>query len=483
MQECGPIEHVGTTVPRIRRRMLRTIGLGLLVTVAVVAGIFLITSWLAEDRLQKKLAELDASDPGWRWDDIIAAREELPDDQNSAVRVQNVVQMFPGNMNEKKIQNIFEKRESGRFLTANQHEVFKTELEKARQALNEARKLKDQPKGHHTIAWSRVPIMTMFGQVQNAREVASILSYDVVLCCQEKDFDGALDSCRAILNCGRSLGSEPSFIIALVRFAIEAITINRIQATLALGEPSDAALLACQRLLEDEESLEIMYRAMRGERAMADRTLECVQSGEITRAQLVKGTLGKTGQTNIGGLTLEDIAATFLVGSVPRSRVASLELMTELLEASKLPEAERKAKTKEFEQKIRKMPFMAMQLAPAGMKVLDAEQRTKAQLRTTIAALAAERFRKAKKRWPETLEELVPEFLAKIPADPYDSKPLRYLKPADGIVIYSVGPNLVDDQGNLGTGVGRNEDIGCRLWNVAERGRPPLPEEPADVPQ
>jgi hypothetical protein len=69
-----------------------------------------------------------------------------------------------------------------------------------------------------------------------------------------------------------------------------------------------------------------------------------------------------------------------------------------------------------------------------------------------------------------------------VPADPFDGKPLRYRRNRDGIVVYSVGLDLTDNNGHIDhrrlneTGV----DIGFRVWDVGRRRQPALP--PVAVP-
>src|SRR5207302_64130 len=58
-------------------------------------------------------------------------------------------------------------------------------------------------------------------------------------------------------------------------------------------------------------------------------------------------------------------------------------------------------------------------------KMRAAEQRSRAQLRSAAAAMAVERFRRDRDRWPGTLDELVPAYLKAMPLDPYDGQPLR----------------------------------------------------------
>ena len=48
---------------------------------------------------------------------------------------------------------------------------------------------------------------------------------------------------------------------------------------------------------------------------------------------------------------------------------------------------------------------------------------------------------------PDTLDELVPEYLQSIPIDPYDNKPFRYSK--ENRTVYSVGKDLKDSGGEF----------------------------------
>lgn len=61
--------------------------------------------------------------------------------------------------------------------------------------------------------------------------------------------------------------------------------------------------------------------------------------------------------------------------------------------------------------------------------------------------LALRAFQLDKKRFPEKLEELVPDYLGEVPPDSFTGKPLIYHPQADGYLLYSVGRNGVDDQG------------------------------------
>ena len=52
-----------------------------------------------------------------------------------------------------------------------------------------------------------------------------------------------------------------------------------------------------------------------------------------------------------------------------------------------------------------------------------------------------------KGRYPESLDELVPQYLDEVSLDPFDLKPLRYRKRQGKWIIYSIGPDCKDDGG------------------------------------
>jgi hypothetical protein len=288
--------------------------------------------------------------------------------------------------------------------------------------------------------------------------------YDTLLRAQKNDADGALDSCRGIINTARSIGDEPALISALVRIALRALGTNCLERSLAQGEPGDDSMRRLQSLLEDEEKVPLLLIGMRGERATFDRLMERLQSGEMSVKQL-QGIWG-------GGEEMILVS-----GSLKGQRANILEITTESVEAAKLPVERQEAEFKRIDKSIAFKPLITRMLIPFGVKIEQAYWRSQAQLRTAIVALAVERYRREHGRWPNTLAELLPDKLAAIPVDPYDGQPLRYRRNSDGVVIYSIGPDKTDDGGKLdrnrpgSTGA----DIGIQLWDPAKRRQPPPP--------
>jgi len=51
--------------------------------------------------------------------------------------------------------------------------------------------------------------------------------------------------------------------------------------------------------------------------------------------------------------------------------------------------------------------------------------------------------------WPDTLDQLVPEYLPAVPIDPHSGKSLIYRPSGDSFVLYSVGKDRTDNAGRF----------------------------------
>ena len=64
--------------------------------------------------------------------------------------------------------------------------------------------------------------------------------------------------------------------------------------------------------------------------------------------------------------------------------------------------------------------------------------------------------------FPSELDELVPKYLKKLPLDPFTGETLRYHVDESGCLIYSLGPNKIDDGGRRDPKASE-DDISIRL--------------------
>jgi hypothetical protein len=87
-------------------------------------------------------------------------------------------------------------------------------------------------------------------------------------------------------------------------------------------------------------------------------------------------------------------------------------------------------------------------LLPAISAACEAEDRGNMKLSLVQLAAALALHRAEQGAYPEKLESLVPGVLPQLPTEMFHSKPFIYYRDGEGYLLYSAGPNGVDDGGN-----------------------------------
>ena len=435
----------------------------------------------ARGDLEKISADLDRTDPRWRLEDIEADRQQVAADKNSANSVVAAHRLLPKNWGQS-IDDL-EWPPPPICFRLDQLQKLEGELKPSAAALQVALKLKDQAVGRYRIEYAPDFLSTLTQHHQDARSICWLLYVNSSLLLQRKDMENAWITNRALLNAGRSLGDEPFLLSMLLRMQLEEMAVRSLERALAQGTFPLAQLEERQKEFEKEMTVPFLFIGIRGERGGADCLLTNIEVGNINLLPWLENILAIQRREE----TLWDAIQNFFSFSmVLRSHVTWLDLETKLVEAAKLCPTERAKASKEVQSSLaaaisqyRNRKHSLITLFPATDKVMQTEQRLDTKLACAVAALAAERFRLQKNRWPETLEELVQAgCLKKVPIDLFDGKPLRFRRTKDGLVIYSIGPEgkydgkALDNLRNINESVIRVE---FRLWDVAHRRQPPLP--------
>ena len=98
---------------------------------------------------------------------------------------------------------------------------------------------------------------------------------------------------------------------------------------------------------------------------------------------------------------------------------------------------------------------------PALGTARAAEQRDAAQMQLADVALALAAYRIDHRGYPDALDALVPNHIAKV-LDPFADAALRYRRTDGGYVLYSVGPDARDDRGSTREDDHPTDDITVR---------------------
>lgn len=92
-------------------------------------------------------------------------------------------------------------------------------------------------------------------------------------------------------------------------------------------------------------------------------------------------------------------------------------------------------------------PLIAL-LMPALSKAALHKDLADVRRDAAITTIALAHYHADHQRYPQTLAELLPDYLPALPIDPVDGQPLRYLLTPQGPILYSLGFDKDDDQGH-----------------------------------
>ncbi len=426
----------------------------------------------SDPELEKIIAELDQKEPGWRIEELEAKRKVLTPEENSALVISESYKLL-GNFEQRKplwelgkLPDIAAIKSSPQqLLTPPSINLIKTTLGAFQPSLDEAKKVAKLPEGRFEITYAPNIANTILSPLDATGAITDLLTIDAFIQAQDGKSQQAMESTRAIFNIARSVGEIPFPISYQVRGRICAQSIRMLERTIALGEPSKDSLSQFQSLLENEASFPMFLHIAKANRASNYAVLSSLKKDK----DMIKNLKG------IFDLKDDEAIATKLVLEEPTILSWLLKYSNSLVAIANLPQQDQQKAVTELALKLneKNMLFVKLFTSPPK-KIWETSHSNLAILNCAITSLAMERYRITNGKWPRKLDELVPEYLAKLPTDPFNGEPLLVGTIPGGLVIYSVGPDLQDNNGLVDdlNPLKEGTDIGFRLWEVPMRRQP-----------
>lgn len=270
-------------------------------------------------------------------------------------------------------------------------------------------------------------------QLKDAARLLSAEALDHALSDRPK---AALDSLITAIRLSHSLSNEPVMISYLVQIATYTLTLNAVENILNRTTiPVELLPSLDAELIRAENSLHLT-RALAGERAMNaaffENPIAAAKGGPLSTGEAFSASAYK-----LTGLQYSDFST-------------YLEFMEKHLHASQLPEAERMEAFRQIEQVLKdrvarghfRMIFTSFMI-PSLSKTGERSVTIVAHLRLARLALKLQAYQAEHAgKLPSTLDELTD-----VPLDPFDDKPLRYCQTETGFLIWSIGPDEIDQNG------------------------------------
>ena len=281
---------------------------------------------------------------------------------------------------------------------------------------------------------------------------------------QNGDSEKALDDIKLMLRLIDSIRTEPFLISHLVRIAILQYTLQPVFEGLTEQKWSDAQLVELNQALAKIDFLTDYDLAMRGERACNIGVIEFLQHNRsLSKLAKFSDMVGDGNTDSENAHSMASIAAVIYdlspggwfdqnklhIGRFETEWYLSLANVENRIVSPKSVQNANGAFNKEMVATwLSPYNWFEKKFMPALSEAVKKFAYAQNSADLARVAIALERYRLAHGEFPESLDALAPQFIAKIPHDIINGQPLHYRRTDDGqFVLYSVGWNEKDDGG------------------------------------
>ena len=441
------------------KKKLKVIGwviLGLVVALIlfrVIAGVVM------QGRLNAKIEELRTRGEPVTLSELVPP--EIPADQNAAtLYVQAFQQMeLLGDKVKKAVGDLA----SGPGpLTPEQLDEARGLLEQGKEALRLLREGTERLQCRFAVDYSVRPYDIQLGHLAKVAAGERLLALSVRVNLAEGKPEAAAEDCARMLALARSVHDEPILISTLVEIASTALSLKQLSAMMDTADVPADTLRKASAILGNIEDREQLARALRAERCMG-----LAMGGLATLDMGYLSELPPKLRPSFRGRVLGFLFKPLIL----HDGLYYLDLMDSQIELAKQGSWEGKARQaglKAVEETLSKdrwrSPFFLALVIPALSRSQAVFEHGIARKGCAKLAIALRLYRMKNQAYPERLSQLTPEFIDKLPVDPFSGKDFVYRTEGKGFIVYSVGPNGVDDGGVEDP---KNHDAGDIIWKCA----------------
>ena len=305
--------------------------------------------------------------------------------------------------------------------------------------------------------------------IQSFRKAARIFRVDTRRAMIEGDIERVVSNIETTWGLAHQCGEANCLVCALVAFAVNEIGNEQLEEVL-LSDPAIFTEEQLERLqIAAEKVSPRQWLKYSGEKTMLLDLVQRVYTddgngdGRITDegVTLLAG-MSEWFPTNPGGSQrgiFKDIvrnsrpvlapASLFVCASRKEVTEKCDELFTQLSADKMLPfwQSEDLGIEEFLHENTYRHYFLAAMI-PATQQVRNAMDRTIGRQEGVIAALAIHRYFKKYDTWPESYEQVSPEFVTEFPLDQLDGSLLKFKYNEDELMVYSIGRDYDDDGGS-----------------------------------
>ena len=294
------------------------------------------------------------------------------------------------------------------------------------------------------LEYGRYPVDFTFGNgtrlshLDNFRNLEILLYFEAILASEDGIQDKAVQSVISLLGLANSLDKEPLVISQLICLGCDGCMVSSLEYVINRIVFSDEELKNITVSLAEAEKSHEMLNAVIGERCMSLDILMYPKTQYLD-------------PSSSPILSFPPMLFLYeVIGLNESDAIFLLDYMNDVVKAFNLPPERRQEEAGTLNTKINQIPkrrVLLRRFIPSFERIIIMDLSYIAKLRVTQAALAVQRYRLKYKKLPDSLDNLVPDYLESVPLDPFEGKELKYKKLDLGFVIYSIGEDQIDDGG------------------------------------
>jgi hypothetical protein len=272
---------------------------------------------------------------------------------------------------------------------------------------------------------------------KDMRAAVQLLGLEAFIASEDKDADKFLDSISASLALARSVDG-PLLTHRLTHDAIMGYAYRSIERAINRMPLTDEQLSTLSGWVKVSDSSEGFKRALLAEQCLGLHTFTAPLPEVSNRINEQEKGLFRV------------LIISRMLGLNSKYALSYIKLMQKSIDALELPDPDRLETFNAIQENIhsgKQGGVITDLIWPALARTLQLDIRHQAHARVTQAGLAIERYRLAEGHLPQSLDNLVPDFLQTVPEDPFNGENLRYRNLKNGFVVYSVGEDLTDEGG------------------------------------
>lgn len=442
-KEFRPLQKGSTPSP-----LARKLGRGLQIFLLSILCGFVFWRILIHRDVSRQFAQIRSAGLPISGAELNASRRSLPDGENGSLILTQafaLVRTFPDNRSNLVVEPKILSRTN--IWTAETRALVQAYVETNQPALTKAQEGMKLGKFRYPADFSFGP-ETELPHLRRLKALARIAALKAVASAEEGRGNAWPADVELQVQLARTLDDEPTIISHVVRNATLRLAVKTTERSLSRATPGDHECKRLQETLAHAAKTNLLQQAFVGERAMMIPTFRLswqeIQSASHSDEQASRPHKPQrySGKPNL---------FLWLSGVFERDLNFFLATMAECASLSALPPPQDLALTNYLDSANdlaeRRGYILSGMLLPAYSRVVVRDASTRAHLEVAETALAVERFRLARKRLPDSLAELVPEFLDSVPRDAFDGSQLRYKVLRQGYVVYSVDVDIHDDGG------------------------------------